>query len=302
MTGSHSQPHRPRLWWQRFWPCWALLAFASLAAVNLLPGGYVRAVLSVPILLMVPGALTLGALFGPRYRLPDAVFGGFAALLGIAWSVFASLALYVLGVLITAQSTFWALLGVCTVLAVLAQARLLRAGSARRRAQEAFGGWYYALAAAVAGASLLAGGAYAWDHVHHPATAGYTWLAWTGPRAGAAMRTAQAGRTLAFEIVHRQRSTGTFHVRAVWRSTPSRPLAKPVTVHIGPEQTFHGVLRVPPIPEGCTDRVVIMVTGIGQHDPLTNQPPTWSINASVHGRDRRAYTGSTAHAPRRCSQ
>jgi hypothetical protein len=302
MSGSHSQPNWARLWWQRTWPCWALLAFASLAAVNLLPGGYVRAVLAVPILLMVPGSLTLGALFGPRYRMPDAAFGCFAALLSIAWSIFASLVLYLLGVLITAQSTFWALLSVCTVLAVLAQARLLQADSGRRTIQETFGGWRYALAATVAGASLLAGGIYGWDHVHHPAGAGYTWLAWTGPRTGAAMGTGQAGRKLRFEIVHRQRGTGTFQVRAAWQSTSSRPLAKPVTVRIGPEQTFHGVLSVPPIPEGCTDRVVITVTGIGQHDPLTKQPPTWSINASVQGHTRHAHTGSKARAPRECPQ
>lgn len=297
MTGgrSSSRPAWPS--WRQAWPCWALLAFAGLGVAILLPGGYARAILAVPVMLTVPGSLTLGALFGPRYRLPETVFACFTALLSVAWWMFASLILYASGVLITTVSTYGALLGICALLAAGAQARLWRAGPGRAGAPAATGTRYYALAAGLAGVSLLVGGVFTWDHIHHPAPAGYTWLAWTGPPHYGAISTGPAGRTLPFEIVHRQHTTGTFQVQAVWQTSPPRPLAKPMTVRIGPEQTFRGALFVPRVPNGCSYRVVVTVTGAGRLDPLTRLPPSWSINATVHGPDLPARP---ALAPEKC--
>jgi hypothetical protein len=48
-------------------------------------------------------------------------------------------------------------------------------------------------------------------------------------------------------------------------------------VHIGPDQTFQGALFVPPLPDGCTYRIVITLTAAQRADPQT-----WSINADVH--------------------
>ena len=72
---------------------------------------------------------------GPVPR-EESMFVCYAALLGVVWSIFASLALYVDGVLITADSTYWCLLIVSAVLAIVAEARLLlgRPGSGRRAA------------------------------------------------------------------------------------------------------------------------------------------------------------------------
>lgn len=299
MSGSHSYRCRGRTGWHRAWPCWALLACAGLAAVSLLPGGYGRALVAMPIALAGPGALTLGALFGPGHRLPGAVFACFAALLGMAWPVFVSLALGVLHVPLTAASTYWALLAVCAVLAAVAQTRLLRAGASRARTPATAGGRYYALAAVVAGAGLLAGGLYGWDHLRPPGPPGYTRLAWAGGPQLGTTSVGPHGRTLPFEIVHRQQGTGIFQVRAVWQGDPSRPLARPMTVQIGPGRTFRGALFVPHVPGRCTYRIAITVTGVGQRDLLAKQP-SWAINADVRGVAGPGQPGGPDSAPKMC--
>jgi hypothetical protein len=281
---------------------WTLVVFASLAAVRLLPAGYIRAVLAAPILLMVPGSLTLGAVFSQRRRPQGVAFLCFAALLGTVWSVFASLALYARDVLITANSTYWCLLVVSAVLAIVAEARLLleRPGKGRRVARKpemqdpdlfdaeadeaetpmAVGDTgYYAFLAVVAGMVLLAGGLYAYDHLPQPAPTGYTWIAWTKPPTTRDIPIGSAGTRLSFQIVHRQSDTTTFRLNAEWLGNPSRPLAKPLTLSIGPNQTFRGALYVPPLPNGCTYRIVVALTAAGQPTP---KPQTWSINADVY--------------------
>ena len=91
MTRRGGLLQQARSWWLAAWPCWALLIFASLAAVRFLPGGYARTIVAAPILLLVPGSLTLGAVFGER-RPRGTAFVCFAALLSVICSAFASLA------------------------------------------------------------------------------------------------------------------------------------------------------------------------------------------------------------------
>jgi hypothetical protein len=271
----------------------------------LLPGGYARATVAAPILLMVPGSLTLGVVFNRRRRPQGLVFVCYAALLSTLWSAFASLALYVAGELITAESTYWCLLAVSAALAIVAEARLLlgRPGRGRRAAgrlearnpdefdaeaddvempASAGGKGYYSIVAFVAGVSLLAGGLYAYQHLSHPAPAGYTWIDWTGSPITGDITISSTGAKLGFEIVHHQSDTTTFKLSAVWLGSPSRALAKPVTLSIGPNQTFRGALFVPPLPNGCTYRIMVALTASRQIDPLTKKPQTWSINADVH--------------------
>jgi hypothetical protein len=297
------------------WPVWALLLFTSLAIVRFLPGSYTRAAVAAPILLMVPGSLTLGAIFRQRHRPHGWVFAGYAALLSVVWSAFASLALYVLGVLITAASTFWCLLAVSAVLAIVAEARLLleRPGKGRRAIRKlevldsgqsdaiadaedvdtpaaARGTGFYSVIAAVAGASLLAGGLFVYDRLPHPAPVGYTWLAWTGPPVQGDIPIGSAGTKLSFQIVHHQSQTTTFHLSAAWLGASSQPLAAPLTFTVGPNQIFHGALFVPPLPNGCTYRIAVSLTTARQVDPVTQKAQTWSINADVHDKAKSSKT------------
>jgi hypothetical protein len=299
--------------WLSAWPLCALILLMSLVAVRFLPAGYVRAAVAGPILLMVPGSLTLGALFGEGRRPQGALFAGFAALLGAIWSAFASLALYVVHVLITADSTYWCLLIVSAPLAIVAEGRLLlgRQGQGRRvsrkpgptdpdlsdaEAEDAAmpavvrGASYYSAVAVVAGVSLLAGGLYAYDHLPHPSPVGYTWLAWTGPQIKGDVLAGAHGTELHFQIVHHQSGTTAFRLSALWQGTRSQPLASPVTVSIGPNRTFQGALDVPPLPDGCTYRIVVALTAARQVDPLTKKPPTWSINADIRDPRKSART------------
>ena len=140
----------------------------------------------------------------------------------------------------------------------------------------------YAIAAVVAGVGLLVGGLYAYDHVPHPSPTGYTWIAWTGPPIKGDISIGSAGTELRFQIVHHQSDTTTFRLSAAWLSTPSRPMAKPVTLSIGPNQTYRSALFVPPLPNGCTYRIVVTLTAARQIDPLTKRPQTWSMNADIH--------------------
>ena len=97
VTGTRRVPPRVKSLWLSTWPLWTLLVFASLAAVRLLPWGYARAAVAAPILLIIPGSLTLGAVFNQRHRPRGLIFVCYAALLSAIWSAFASLTLYVDG-------------------------------------------------------------------------------------------------------------------------------------------------------------------------------------------------------------
>jgi hypothetical protein len=290
--------------WQSVWPLLTLVPFGSLAAIRLLHEDYIRAALSAPILLIVPGSLTLGVLFNKNSRPQGVMFVCFAALLGAIWSAFASLILYVRGVSITADSTYWCLLVISAVLAVGAEARILfeRPGRGRRianKSQFADPGWpdetddaqaptaakgaaYYAVLGVVAGVSLIAGALYTYDHIPHPAPIGYTYMAWTGQQIRGDIAVGSAGTDLRFEIVHRQSDATAFRLMATWFGSPPQALAKPVSFTIGPDRTFHGTLFVPPLPNGCTYRIVVALTAPGHIDPLTKSRQTWSINVDVH--------------------
>jgi hypothetical protein len=304
VTSIKGARRQVQILWLSAWPFWALIVFASLAVVRLLPWGYSRAVVAAPILLMVPGSLTLGAVFNQRHRPQGMAFVCYATLLSAVWSVFASLALYAHGSLITADTTYWCLLTFSAALAVVAEARLLlgRPGRGRRVAGQlgaldpdsseaelndaevstaSKGGGYYAILAAVASVSLLGGGVYAYNQLPHPAPPGYTWIDWTGPQIKGDILVGSAGAKLGFQIVHHEPTTTSFHLSATWLGTPSRPLAKSLSLSIGPNQTFRGALFVPPLPNGCTYRIVVALTASRQNDPLTNKPQTWSINADI---------------------
>jgi hypothetical protein len=291
--------------WLAAWPVWLLLVFCSLAAVRLVPVVYARAALAAPILLLVPGSLTLGAVFSGRRRPRGAAFACYAVLLSAIWSAFASLALYAPGLLITARNTFWALLAVAAALATVAQVRLIleRPGRGRRvapapaipdpdlsEAETSEAGvpaaarhsGRYAFFALVAGISLIAGGLYAYEQLPRPAPAGYTFVAWAGPRVSGPVTIGAAGTSLHFQIVHREPVATTFRVTATWAGSPPRQLARPVVVSIGPDRTFTGTLLIPPLPDGCTYRIVVALTAARQISPLTHHPQLWSINADVH--------------------
>jgi hypothetical protein len=313
MTGNRAAPRHFKPFWMSAWPLWTLLAFASLAAVRMLPWIGIRAAVTVPIVLLCPGSLTLGAVFNWRHRLRGLAFACYAVLSSVVWSVFASLALYICGLLITGDNTYWCLLAVSTMLAIAAETRLLlgRPGKGRRAARkletlnsddsdaEAFdaetptavrGSVYLAAVAAVAGISLLAGGLYIYDHTPHPAPAGYTWMDWTGAPIAGNISIGSGGSRLNFEIVHHQSNVTTFHLSANWLGIHLTPLAKSLALRIGPSQTFHGALSIPPLPDGCTYRVVVELTAAQQIDPLTKKPQTWSINADVHDPSKSSKT------------
>jgi hypothetical protein len=304
VTASHGVLRMLKALWLSAWPLWAVLVFASLAATRSLPEGYARAAVAAPILLLVPGALTLGAVFSQRRRPQGAAFLSYAALLSVVWAALASVALYIGGVLITAESTFWCLLTTSAVLAVVAEARLLVGPGSGRRAyskQEildldlsdaeineaetpavAKRSAYYTILAVVAGGSLLVGGLYAYARSPRPSPAGYAFIAWTGPPTTGDIAVGVAGTKLHFQIAHRESDTTTFRLSATWMGTPTRPLAKSVTLSIGPHETFRGALFVPPLPDGCTYRIALYLTAPGLTNPLTKKPQTWSINADVH--------------------
>jgi len=280
--------------WSALWPGYLLAAFAALGLVLLLPGGPGRALVATPILLGVPGALTLGAV--QARRLVDAAaFGGLAALLGVIWLVFAALLLNVLQVRISAVSMYGCLLVTCAILAAAAQWRLLRQGSAQPVADvlgaidEPGGlprrGAGYAVVALLAGAALLGGGALAYVAGPHPAPAGYTWLAWTGVRTTGPIPVGPAGLTLPLQVRHEQPGTGTFRLSARWVSDADgkqHPLALARTVKIGPDKTMAARLTIPRPPGGCVYRVVVTLTELD-----TAHPRTWSVNVDVRARGRR---------------
>jgi hypothetical protein len=286
---------KPR--WLSAWPFVALVLFALVAAAGWLPGGYVRAAVAAPILLMVPGSLTLGAVFGADGRPRGAAFVCYSALLSVMWLGFVSLVLYMLGVSLTTENMYWSLFVVCGTLATAAQARLglrqARSSSRAARHSEDLnpgsdrGAWaapWYAIVAAAVGLSLLAGGVYLQAHLPHPAPAGYTWLAWERPQGTGEFIVGPAGTKLPFVIVHRQAGHTTFRLSAAWQGHAPGSLAKPMALRLGPNQTFRAALFVPPPPRGCPNRVVITLTATSQLDPYTRRSKSWSINAGVQAR------------------
>ncbi|HWG00658.1 MAG TPA: hypothetical protein VG164_02260 [Trebonia sp.] len=301
-------------WWRAAWPCWLLVLFVVLALARLLPAGYVRAAVAVPLFWTVPGALTFGAAFGKR-RIPGLTFGFLAVLLSVIWTAFASLMLYVLGILITELSTYLCLLVVCVLLAAAAQYRLRRDTSAadQRAARPADLGGFdplefpdtspvsglpaaeadrprgprgacYVFGALAGGLALLAAGTYTYVHLPHPKAAGYTWLAWSGSQVKGVIPVGAAGTSLPFQIRREEPGTGAFRLTAVWTGSSGKqhPLTKPETVRVGADKTVSGALTIPAPPGGCTYRVVVTLTETGQ-----GHPRTWSVNADVRNAARR---------------
>jgi hypothetical protein len=293
-----SQRLRPL--WSSAWPLLVLVVFACSVAAGWLPGGYARATFVVPILLMIPGSLTLGAVFGAGGGPRRVVFACYSVLLSVTWLGIVSLVLYLLGVLLTAENMYWSLVVVCAALATVAQARLgLRQAGVNspgahstedlnpgRPGQKAVAAFCYAIAAVVAGLGLLAGGVYLQAHLSHPAPAGYTWLAWEQPRGTGEFTVGSAGTRLPFEIVRRQAGLTTFRLSATWQGHRPGSLAKPITLRLGPNQIFRAALFVPSLPRGCTNRVVITLTATRQLDPYAGRSRSWSINAGVQGQGR----------------
>jgi hypothetical protein len=296
---------RCQIVWLSAWPLWALVVLVSLAPLRMLQTGYVRTALATPILLIVPGSITLGAFFRQRHRPQGMTFICYAILLSVAWSITVSLILYVCGVLITVTSTYWCFVTCSALLAIVAETRLLldRKGKGRRIKEEPQSidpdqsqaeandvdtpGWartevWFAILAMILGTTLLGGGLYIYDHSQHPTPAGYTTIDWTGSRIDGDVAVGPTGSKLSFEIVHHQSNTATFRLSAAWLGTPSRPLVKPLILTIGPNQTFKGSLFVPPLPDGCPYRIVLSLDATRHIDPLTKKRQIWSIDANVH--------------------
>jgi O-antigen/teichoic acid export membrane protein len=285
------------------WPILAFVVFAALAVAHRLPTGYVRAAAVLPIILLVPGALAVCAIFGQRRRPLGVVFTGYAMLLSVALLAFVSLGLYMLHILITATSTYWALLVVCSIFAVVAESRLLSEsrtsdwvnGTTGNSPNEGFrngsnsapsgekGRPLVVLGGTIAGLILLFGGVYYYEHVPHPASPGYTELAWTNAGQRDTVAVGPAGTTLKFEVISQQSTRTRFRLTAEWEGAAlARRLAAPITFSMGPNVTYNGSLFVPPPADGCMYRVVVSMVAIGQMDPLTGHQASWSINANVH--------------------
>jgi hypothetical protein len=281
------QRPRSRHAWRTAWPSYLLGAFIALALDGALPAGPARALLAVPLLLAVPGALTIGALLSPGRTAAGRVFEPatfccLAAVLSVVWLAFAALLLNAVRVRITALSEYLCLLAVCALLAAAAQARLRRANDrvndwasdaamdtgaadvlstpAEGTVRSARAGWY-TLAAVAAGVLLLAGAGYGYAHTPRPSAPGYTWLAWTGVKTGGVIAVGPSGRVLPFQIRHQQPGTAEFRLTAAWIGAGRRhQLAGPVNVRIGPDKTFHGTLSIPRPPGGCAYRVQVTLT------------------------------------------
>jgi hypothetical protein len=273
-----------------------LVAFGLLALARLIPGGYGRASVAAPVLLTVPGALTLGALIAGR-RMQGFVFGSLTVLLSVLWSAFVPLALYLFQVQITPQSTYAGLLVSCAALAVAAQTRLSlarpgpgchgadhesAASDGTDRGRAGLGSAGYAVIAFVAGAGLLLGCTYGYLHIARQQAAGYTSISWTGAPQAGVMTVGQAGAALRFRIDHEQPGTGVFRLTAAWTNAgpadagQQHQLAAPVTVRIGPGKTVRGTLSVPSPPGACVYRIVVTLSTLGQA-----RPRSWSVNVDV---------------------
>ena len=303
LPGDRNQGRRLRYSWSDAWPWYLLAAFAALALTAVVPGGPARAILAVPVLLGVPGALTLGAVQARRGV--DAVaFGGLALMLGALWLAFAALILTTLQVQINGVSVYACLLVVCCGLAAGAR-RQLRRRAAGEDAAPAWGeradvlcvpdetgaspkrGAWYAAGSVLAGAALLGGGALAYTSAQHPAPAGYTWLAWSDNRADSVITVGADGITLPFEVTRQEPGPAAYRVTASWTGDgQAHALAAPQTLRVGGDKTVTAALSIPQPPGACAYRVVVTLTELG-----TAHPQSRSINVSV-----RPYpgTGGTA--------
>jgi hypothetical protein len=169
------------------------------------------------------------------------------------------------------------------VLGVIAQARLLAGRPAGSRPPVPLRGTGYAVAALAAGAGLLGGATYSYLHLPHPAPAGYTWIAWSGRQVKGVIAVGPGGTTLPFQIEHYQRGMASFDLTAAWTGTSQQhALARPVTLHIGPDKTMNGALSIPSPPGACAYRIVVTLTSQG-----SAHPRSWSINADVRAGTRR---------------
>jgi len=289
--------------WLVGWPTFALLALLAVAAAPLLPGGYLRAAVALPIWLTVPGFLTLGAVFHEHRRPRGVVLMSLALLLSAIWCVFVSLLLYAVGLLITAHATYFSLLVISAVLAAVAQVRLWLAepGGGRRAYSSESDGRdtyrleadgehlqtlrprsFYIVAAVVAGMFLLGGGLFVYDHLPHPSPVGYTAIAWTDQRVTQTIAVSPGGANLHLQIIHHETYNTTFVLSADWLGKTLRPLSRPLSFRMGPDQTYGATLYVPPLPNGCTYRIVVTLSAPDQPDFQTKKVETWSINADVH--------------------
>ncbi len=284
---------RLRYPWSDAWPWYLLAAFAALALTAVVPGGIARAILAVPVLLGVPGALTLGAAQARR-RVDAVAFCALAVMLSALWLAFATLILTVFQVPISGVSVYACLLLVCCVLATGARLQLRRraAGESMTQAErepadvlcvpDEIGaspkrGAWYAVGGALAGAALLGGGALAYVSAPHRAPAGYTWLAWSGAKASGVIAVGADGIALPFEITHQEPGTTEYRLTASWTGGgKSHALAPPRTLRVVGDKTVAATLSIPQPPGAYAYRVVVTLTELG-----TARPQSWSINAGV---------------------
>jgi hypothetical protein len=284
---------RLRYRWPGAWPWHLLAAFAALAFTTVVPGGPARAILAVPVLLGVPGALTLGAAQARR-RVDAVAFCALSVVLSGLWLAFAALILTVFHVRVSGVSAYVCLLLICCVLAAGAS-RQLRRRAAGGGGIQAGGepadvlcvpdeagvspkrGAWYAAGGALAGAALLGGGALAYVSAPHQAPAGYTWLAWSGAKATGVIAVGAGGIALPFEITHAEPGAAEYRLTASWTGGgKAHALAPPRTVRVAGDKTITATLSIPQPPGGCAYRVVVTLTELG-----TARPHSWSINAGV---------------------
>ena len=256
----------------------------------------------MPVLLGVPGALTLGAAQARR-RVDATAFGALAFLLSALWLAFATLILTVFKMRISGVSVYACLLLVCCVLTAAAQWQLRRRagdedavlpsrepadmlsvpdeiGASPKR-----GAWY-AVGGVLAGAALLGGGALAYAGAPHQAPAGYTWLAWSGAKANGVIAVGAHGIRLPFEIAHQAPGTTEYRLTASWTGGgKAHALAAPQTLRVGGDKIVRATLSIPQPPGACAYRVVVTLTELG-----TARPQSWSINAGVRA-DRAPAAG-----------
>ena len=245
---------------------------------TLATGGYARAAVAAPI--VVHGSWIAHARRDLQATPPSA-WAGFRLLRGAAERGLVSFRLVGSlrgGVLITAESTYWCLLTVSAVLAIVAEAQLLLDG--RGGGAEPPASWRpykpvrrsrtddIETPAGARGGRLLLhrrgrrpGCAFSLAGCT-PTTAFRILLPLATPGSPGQAHRSQGdiaigptGKKLSFQIVHHKSDTTMFKLSAAWMGTPSTPLAKSITFSIGPNQTFQGTLSVPPLPDGCTYRI-----------------------------------------------
>ncbi len=284
---------RPWYSWSDAWPWYLLAAFAALPLTAVVPGGPARAILAVPVLLGVPGALTLGAA-QPRRSVDAAAFCGLAVVLSALWLAFAALILTVLQVRISGASGYACLLLVCCARAAGAALQLRRRAAGEDAAHVApepadalcvpdetgaspkRGAWY-AVCGVLAGTALLGGGALAYARAPHQVPPGYTWLAWSGPKADGVIAVGAHGIRLPFEVTRQEPGAAEYRLAASWTGGgKARALAAPQTLRVGGATTVWDTLSVPQPPGACAYRVVVTLTELG-----SAQRKSWSINADV---------------------